>query len=147
MARNGHDIVIRYSQLLPEGVSVPDWAAARSYLAGLSDQVLAQHRGDSHLDVDDLSYELIRAGALNEDAETSGAEVMRLYLGQLLGQMEAEARNDRHGLPGDYAIRWKGRVGFVVDGYGFDEEPENTIPCRILRECGVLEAAGFELLP
>jgi hypothetical protein len=145
--RTGHDIIVRYAQLLPAGIKTADWAAARLFIASLTDERAERQLEEADEDREDISYKLVKEWLLHPDDELPDSEVWRRYLGLLVDEMEAEAQTHEPELPGHYPLDWNGRLGFVIEGYGFDEEPPDTIPCRILRMSGVLEAAGFELLP
>jgi hypothetical protein len=81
----------------------------------------------------------------------SEAATFRRYLTKALADAEASWINEWP-IHDDIAFyryprEWHRRIGYVVEGYGLDEPPPGVAPIENLERSGLLEAAGFELMP
>lgn len=142
---SSHDIILRYVALLPAGVTEPNWEAARKHIDGLADETAEKLSLDAGFEEDrmDLGWtdEELHSDSDMGKPRPSIAESWRRYLHLELNEL---INND---WPLNVTISWKGRVGFLVEGYGFDEEPGYVFGWNRLLAAGVIEAAGYEILP
>lgn len=142
---SSHDIILRYIALLPLGVSKPDWEAARQQINSLPDSTaerlsLDAGYGEGQMDLGWTEAEF-NVDPTSNAKTPSIAESWRRYLHLELNEL---INND---WPISVTIEWQGRVGFLVEGYGFDEEPGYIKGWHRLLASGVVEAAGYEILP
>lgn len=141
---SSHEIIVRYVALLRDGISTPDWSAARALIDGLSEEqaaALSSFEGfDYPGDMDEGWTDDEIAGRA---PEPTVGESYRRYLQLEIARLLDSPFYTRRG----YQAEYQGRRGFIVDGYGWDEEPERTIGFRRLMDAGAIEAAGYEILP
>ena len=150
MSVTSHDIIVRSVGLLAEGVREPDWDAARAALAALTNERLAELSEESYDPAVDY-YREAEEDESDDSPSLSEAATFRRYLAKMLADAEASWINKwpiHHDIAFyRYPREWHGRIGYVVQGYDFDEPPRGVAAASNLMCSGLLEAAGFELMP